>query len=285
MNLHEIAHEIRECVEKRRQELELTFVEEDHIYFMKDMSGKIKSNFPSVSKVIKNFYIPFDAESKSLQMANGDVVKQQQLLNEWKAAGDYSTNMGSRVHYVLENELVKQYNDFKTVREPIFQCDNQQLQRSDNMILAGKNFLDLMHERGAVLLDTEMVLGDPELGYTGQPDKIWLMNNKEKNGFGLVITDWKTNQPKNFKIQYFTGKMLHPFQNFHDTALSHYYIQLPLYGKLLIKMLEYSKFNNVKLLGCVVVLLKDDGTFEEFRVPPEISQTILNMKRKQYLKK
>jgi len=285
MNLHEIAHEIRESVEKRRQELELTFVEEDHVYYMKDISGKIKSNFPSVSKVIKNFYIPFDAESKSLQMANGDVVKQQQLLNEWKAAGDYSTNMGSRVHYVLENELIKQYKDFKTVREPIFQCDEQQLQRSDNMILAGKNFLDLMHERGAVLLDTEMVLGDPELGYTGQPDKIWLMNNKEKNGFGFVITDWKTNQPKNFKIQPYTGKMLHPFQNFYDTALSHYYIQLPLYGKLLIKMLEYSKFNNVKLLGCVVVLLKDDGTFEEFRVPPEISQTILDMKRKQYLKK
>lgn len=285
MNLNEIAHEIRECVENRRKELSLTFVEEDHIYYMKDISGKIKSNFPSVSKVIKNFYVPFDAEAKSLQMANGDVNRQKEILSEWKQAGDYSTNMGSRVHFVLENELVKQYNNFKSVREPIFQCDDQQITRSDNMINAGKNFLELMHERGAVLLDTEMILGDPELGYTGQPDKIWLMMNKEKTGFGFVITDWKTNQPKNFKIQPYTDKMLHPFQNFYNTALSHYYIQLPLYGKLLIKMLEYSKFNNVKLLGCVVVLLKDDGSFEEYRVPPEISQTILQMKRKEYLKK
>ena len=39
------------------------------------------------------------------------------------------------------------------------------------MIKAGKEFIDIMHSRGAVLLDTEMVLGSPELGYTGQPDK------------------------------------------------------------------------------------------------------------------
>lgn len=285
MNLNEIAHEIRECVENRRKELSLTFIEEDHIYYMKDISGKIRSNFPSVSKVIKNFYIPFDAESKSLQMANGDLDRQKQILEEWKATGDYATNMGSRVHFLLENELINQYNNYKTVREPIFTCDDKQIIRGDNMVNAGKNFLELMHQRGAVLLDTEMVLGDPELGYTGQPDKIWLMMNKEKTGFGFVITDWKTNQPKNFMVQPYTDKMLHPFQNFHNTALSHYYIQLPLYGKLLIKMLEYSKFNNLNLLGCVVVLLKDDGTFEEYRVPPEISKTILQMKRKDYLKK
>ena len=39
-----------------------------------------------------------------------------------------------------------------------------------------------MEERGAVLLDTEIILGDPELGYVGQPDKIWLMFNKQKTG-------------------------------------------------------------------------------------------------------
>ena len=31
---------------------------------------------------------------------------QQQLLDEWKAAGDYSTNMGSRVHYMLEKKTI-----------------------------------------------------------------------------------------------------------------------------------------------------------------------------------
>ncbi len=35
----------------------------------------------------------------------------------------------------------------------------------DKMINAGKSFLNLMKERGAEILDTEIVLGHPELGY------------------------------------------------------------------------------------------------------------------------
>jgi hypothetical protein len=285
IDLKQIAQEMRDALEIRRQEMELTFIEEDHIYYMKDTDGVIKSNFPSVSKVIKNFYVPFDAETKSLQMAKGDLNKQRELLEQWKASGDYSTNMGSRVHYLLETETITRYGDYKQVREPIFNCDDSQIIKSDSMIGAGNKFLDLMTERNAVLLDTELVLGDPELGYTGQPDKVWLMMNKTQDGFGIVITDWKTNQPKNFKIQPYTGKMIHPFENYYDTALTHYFIQLPLYGKLLIKMLQGTKFDLTKLLGCVVVLLKDDGTFEEFKVPFEVTQSILQMNVKQYMKK
>jgi hypothetical protein len=285
IDLNEIAQEIRDALEVRRKEMELTFIEEDHIYYMKDVDGTIRSNFPSVSKVIKNFYIPFDAETKSLQMAKGDLTRQQELLEQWKASGDYSTNMGSRVHYLLETETIARYGEYKQVRQPIFNCDESQIIKSDSMIGAGNKFLDLMIERNAVLLDTEMVLGDPELGYTGQPDKMWLMMNKAQDGFGIVVTDWKTNQPKNFKIQPYTGKMLHPFENYYDTSLTHYYIQLPLYGKLLLKMLQGTKFDTTKLLGCVVVLLKDDGTFEEFKVPMEVTQSILQMNIKQYMKK
>ena len=41
MNLKDISLEINELLEKRRQELQLTFVEEKHIYFMKDVDGKV----------------------------------------------------------------------------------------------------------------------------------------------------------------------------------------------------------------------------------------------------
>ncbi len=34
------------------------------------------------------------------RMAKGDVKKQKELLEQWKASGEYSTNMGSRVHYL-----------------------------------------------------------------------------------------------------------------------------------------------------------------------------------------
>jgi hypothetical protein len=284
MDLHKIAEEIRNTLEEKRKELELTFIEEDHIYYMKDTNGKIRSNFPSVSKVLKKFYIPFDADTKALQMSDGDEYEANILLEKWKKAGDYSTNLGSRVHYELEFDLIGRYDNYKEIRRPIFECDDVQIDKSDRMISAGKEFIDLMISRGAVLLDTEIVLGDPELGYTGQPDKIWLMLNKTKDNFGIVVTDWKTNQPKNFLVQPYTGWMLHPFENYHDTALTHYYVQLPLYAKLLIKMLQNTKFEDLKLLGCVVTHLKENGTFDEYKVPSEISQGVMQMNIKQYLK-
>ena len=48
-------------------------------------------------------------------------------------------------------------------------------------------------------------------------------------------------------------------------------------------MLEGTKYENIKLLGCIVVLLKDDSDFEEFRVPKDIINKILDMDMKQYL--
>jgi hypothetical protein len=284
MELKKMAHEVREIIEKRKDKLELSFIEDEHIYFMKDMNGVIRNDYPSVSKVIKNFYVPFDSESKALEMSNGNKEKAKKLLNEWEKAGTNATSMGSRAHYFLESELVGQYGNYKNVREPIFDCDDESIDRSNSMIVGGKEYIDLMHERGAVLLDTEMVLGDPELGYVGQPDKVWLIPNKNKNSYGFVITDWKTNQERKFQIQHYTKKMLSPFELYYDTALTHYFIQLPLYGKLLLKMLENTKFKDIKLYGCVVVHLKDNKTFTEYKVPQEITETILNINIKNYLK-
>jgi len=48
MNLKEISEEIKVLLEKRRKQLELTFLEEDHTYYMKDVDGIVKSTFPSV---------------------------------------------------------------------------------------------------------------------------------------------------------------------------------------------------------------------------------------------
>jgi len=173
--------------------------------------------------------------------------------------------MGSRVHFILEQELVDQYGSYKEVRLPIFNCDEEQTKTGDAMIASGRDFIDLMHERGAVLLDTEMVLGSAEFGYTGQPDKVWLMIDKDGN-IGIVITDWKTNQPKNFEVHRWTKLMLPPFEKYWDTAL-----------RLLMKMLEGSKFSDVKFFGGVVVLVKKDGEFEEHRIPQDVVDLVMNM--------
>jgi hypothetical protein len=276
-NLLEIAEEVREALKERREQLALSFVEDKHIYYMRTLDGNITSKFKSVSRIVKQFHPPFDSEGLSLKVAGGDPEKQKEILAEWKQAGKESVNLGSRVHFELEKMIIEQYGNYKEVRQPIFNINEEQKLRSDNMIKAGKDFLDKMHERGAVLLDTEAVLGDPELMYVGQPDNAWIMLNKAKTDFGIVVTDHKSNKPKNFKEMPYHGNMYPPFQHYKDFALSHYYTQIPLYGRLIMKMLSESKFSDKKFLGGVIALMKDDATYEEFRVPKDIVQTVFSM--------
>jgi len=190
MDLKLISEEIKEIVSKKQKELNLSFVEDTHTYYMKNLQGEVVSNFPSVSTVLKSFYTPFDATTtKSFKACEGDPEKERALLKEWSDSGTYASHMGSRVHFILEKHLVDLYGSYKEVRQPIFECDKEQIKNGDEMIKAGKSYIDLMHSRGAVLLDTEMVLGSPELGYTGQPDKTWLMMGKNGNpGIAIMMT-------------------------------------------------------------------------------------------------
>ena len=283
IDLKKISQEIREILDKKREELGLSFVEVEHIYFMKDLKGKVRNDFPSVSKVMKKFYRPFPTEEAAEKKSKGNPILKQQLIEEWAAAGTYSTNMGSRVHFLLEKKTIELFGGYKEVRQPIFDCDFEQIVKGDAMVRAGSKYLDLMIERGAVLLDTEIVLGHPELGYTGQPDKVWVITNKEQTEFGLIITDWKSNKKKNFEETQFTDRMYSPFNKLPNTALGHYFTQLPFYGKLLLKMLEGSEYENIKLYGGIVVHLSDNGEYEEFRVPRDVINTILDMDVRKYI--
>ena len=282
-NLNQIAKDIREIVEQKRNEFKLVFFEDEHKYLMNDVNGENRSDFPSVSKVLKKFYKEFPTEEAAFNKAGGDYLEMERLITEWRRLGEESTNMGSRVHYFLETDLINRYGEYKEVRKPIFDCDLVTMGRGDQMVIAGKRYLDLCEQRGLVLLDTEMVLGHPELGYVGQPDKVWLTMNAKGDEFGILITDWKTNKEKNFQTTKYTESMYTPFEEYPNNALGHYYLQLPFYGKLLLKMLEGTKYENIKLLGSIVVLLKDDTTYQEFRVPKPVIETIMGMDTKTFL--
>jgi hypothetical protein len=285
MNLYEIRDEINEIIKKKQEELKLTFVEDTHTYTMLDNKGELRSDWSSVSKVMKLFYTEFDSDGIAEKKAAGDPVEKERLLKEWSQAGTYSTNMGSRVHYFLEKKSVEMFGLDKEVREPIFEVDFTQILKGDSMISAGNRYLELMKEREGILLDTEIVLGSNELGYVGQPDKKWLFFNKDKTEVGIVVTDWKTNKKKNFEANHFTKKMKYPFSDLDDTALGHYFTQLPFYGKLLLDMLKGSKYENIKIYGCIVVHLSDEGEYEEYRVPKQVLNTILDMDMSKYLTK
>jgi hypothetical protein len=285
MDLKIIAKEIRIILEQKRSEHHITFEEKEHKYTMKDIDGVIKTDFPSVSKVMKLFYDEFPTEEAARAKAKGDPYVMQTLLEEWEEMGKISTNMGSRVHYELEIETLKRCGLDKEVRRPIYDCDVEMIMKGDRMIKAGYNFLKLMEERGAILIDTEIVLGDPELGYVGQGDTCWLIMNKNKTGYGFIITDYKTNKKKNMETNNYTKPMRDPFKHLPNNALGHYNTQLPLYGKLLLKMLRGTKYENLPLLGCIIIHLTDEQEFTEYRVSKEVVETIMKMDIKSKLTK
>lgn len=284
MDLKKIAEEIRDIISQKQKEFQLTFEEETHTYTMLNEDGELRSDFPSVSKVMKLFYDEFPTEQAAFNKAGWDIDEAKRLMEEWAEAGRKSTNLGSRCHFLLEEHTLKEFGIQKEVRQPIFECDAEQIIKSDSMIVAGKKYIDLLKERGCVLIDTEIVLGHPELGYTGQPDKVWLVVGT--NGkVGILITDWKSNKPKNFETTRYTKKMKAPFHDLFDNALGHYNTQLPFYGKLLLKMFEGTKYEDIQLLGCIIVLITDKKQYHEHRVSKKTMNTILDMDMKQYLTK
>jgi hypothetical protein len=284
MDLKKIAQEIRDIISERQKEFQLTFEEESHKYTMLDNKGDLRSDFPSVSKVMKLFYDEFPTEQAAFNKAGGDPDEAERLVNEWAELGRKSANLGSRCHFFLEEHTLKEFGIDKVVRQPIFDCDAEQIIKSDTMIIAGKRYIELLKERGCVLIDTEIVLGHPELGYTGQPDKVWLVIGT--NGkVGILITDWKSNKPKNFEVTRYTKKMKKPFEDLPDNALGHYNTQLPFYGKLILKMLEGSKYEDIQLLGCIIVLITEEREYHEHRVSKKTMNKILEMDIKQHLTK
>jgi len=104
MDLEKVVKEIREILESKRDEFNLTFTEEDHKYMMVNTDGEVVDTHPSVSKVTKLFYEEFDAEGIAYNKAKGNIQYMKELLKEWSDSGDYASNMGSRVHYHLKKK-------------------------------------------------------------------------------------------------------------------------------------------------------------------------------------
>jgi len=94
MDLNKVAEEIRNILSERQKEFQLTFEEDEHKYTMLDVDGTLRSDFPSVSKVMKLFYDEFPTEKKAFEMSGGNPDETERLLAEWAEKGTKSTNMG-----------------------------------------------------------------------------------------------------------------------------------------------------------------------------------------------
>ncbi len=258
--MRELAANIRYHLANERERRGITFEEENHKYTIYDRHGNIISPI-SVSTKVKQYHEEFDSQGISYSKASGDPEKQARLLWEWKEAGRIGAGIGSRCHYYLEQNLITYYGLDKTVRQPIFDIDGKDIAISDRKISAGNKYIELMIQRGCVLVDTEMVLGCESL--MGQLDKCFLV--KLKNGkIGIFITDWKATKYASFLQQRWSKSMRAPFGNYIDTAYSKYSVQLGLYSRLLMEML--GGCFDVEFCGAIIVILQEDETFIELKV-------------------
>ena len=220
-------------MEKKKREIldffkDLEFDEGKHLYSVN--GNKINS---SVSKIIKNFVVPFDTHGVSLGVARKRGVDQKTILNEWEHIKNEACAKGTRVH--LFGELF-----------PF----NQNLEPKDGYEIAVTRFWrDLPNHIIPVIMELQMY--HKEFMYAGTGDI--LLYNTVTDTF--IIGDYKTNKDlfKNYKKK----KMLPPFDNLLDMPFSKYQLQLSFYQILFEQI-------GLKVSSRKVIWLKPDGNYEMY---------------------
>lgn len=205
---------------------ELDFNEERHEYKYR---GK---KFSSVSKYIKGFTKPFDAEKIAGFVAKNRGVTKDDILQEWENIKNEACDKGNRVHHF--GEFYHSHN----------------LNPSDGYEEAVVNFwADI--PKHIIPVINELQMFSEELGIAGTAD-ILLFNTKTGK---FIIADYKTNKDlfKNHKKQ----KLLADFDFLLDMPLSKYEIQLSFY-QLLFEQTGFEVENRI------VVWLKPDGKYEKY---------------------
>ena len=86
-----------------QQDCRLSFDEAQHRYTVDDTI-----EMRSVTKVISQFFKPFDAEYWSLKKCHGDQLAAAKLREQWDAKGAVATGAGTFMHKQIENYLSKQ---------------------------------------------------------------------------------------------------------------------------------------------------------------------------------
>ena len=256
--LLEISDDIRKELEKERVNRQLSFVEETHRYGIYDpINEKITHDMPSVSSLLKKWYIPFDAEKKSLSKMKGDVEEARKLKESWEKMGKDASSMGSYAHYKLEQYVWNLYDIDIETRKPFYDMDDEGMLLAQEMLNNGINLVHKIISNGFVPLDTECIMGSIDLGYFGQCDNLWLGYYKGRLVF--LMTDYKTNKTKNFEESFYNKPMLHPFEKMLDTDLNKYCVQQPLYAQLFTDMLKNTKYKDIPFIGFRILHLRDGG--------------------------
>lgn len=204
----------------------LDFNEEAHQYKYKGRE------FSSVSKYIKQYTKPFDAERIAGFVAKKRGVTKADILQEWEDTKNEACEKGNRVH-----QFGEYYHSHK-------------LNPSDGYEEAIVNFWNDVPDH-VILVRNEIQMFSEELGVAGTAD-ILLFNTKTGR---FIIADYKTNKDlfKNHRGQ----TLLDDYKFLKDMPYSKYEIQLSFY-QLLFEQTGFEVENRI------IVWLKPDGSYEKY---------------------
>ena len=201
---------------------------ENHIYSLKNKD----IDFTSVTTFIGSFCDEFDPPKVANKLIKNNIrymhYTPEELIREWKAAGDY----GTLVHEELEN-----YINFKTPMNEI---------KSIN----GAEWLDNYVIKSEFEIYSEVVVYSEELRLAGTIDLLLF----DKNTGKYNILDWKTSKRISM-TPYKKKKGTHSLTaNINDCNFNHYSLQLSLYRYIL------ETYYNIEVSEHLIIHLMENDT-------------------------
>ena len=209
-----------------------------------------------------------DWEEKAQGCALKEGVPVSVIKRRWEENNIRATNNGTSTH--LFGEM---YHWFVT-GQPDKICDIIKPQYENGYLIpygekqnASQQYnedLFNVHDMYPLMVETQVYTKV----YAGTFDKlIYYKHPTDPNKSGLIISDYKTNASlsSDYNRRY-DVKMLPPFDDFIDEALSHYTLQLSMYQIPLEDL-------GLKILARRIIWLKPDGSYEQISVP-DVTQRI-----------
>jgi hypothetical protein len=215
----------------------ILFFEEAHKYKFKNQPDIIPL---SVTGVIGKYKKPFDAEFFAKRKADSLGVPKQQILDEWKAKGDFACDKGTLVHLYMEQMMsMKEFEIPKKLNRPDVVDAFRQTKGICNKFLH-ESYSSLEH------ISAEQLVGCPDWKITGMLDEI--VRNRHTGEYYII--DWKTNKAINKTSRYMlTGSLSH----LDSSEMTVYSLQLGLYKKIL------EKYTDIKIAACFICHLPLDA--------------------------
>lgn len=197
----ELLTTIKESIKVAFKDIE--FIECNHIYLHKPTNKYL----PSVSKKYKQFEIPFDS-SIARFIAPKMGLTESELMYQWKEKGRISAERGTRIHKFAENWYLD--NTLKP------SCE------------AEEGVIEFFKDHpNYIVISQELIVFHKLYMFAGTMDLLLFDIDTEE----FIIADWKSNEDlhKNYKKK----TLLTPFDDYLDTPLNKYKIQLNLYDMCL----------------------------------------------------